>query len=203
MRPSQVISEPQQLAFPGNRASAGRARRRLAHLLGGNGQLRHVLSLQFTHKPLIAFPIHGTASAACLRPTPEGPRLPASADRPRPRPKALIKADAPKGEKLPASLPPKRPPRPYPCSGRQTPLKMFFSPTSLRSVPPGKGRGGGEFVFQRVEPYIKGGKGVCVCVGGGEKVFSWRKSLTSCRKTRLLYTLRSLSGQADLVQIQY
>lgn len=39
-----------------------------------------------------------------------------------------------------------------------TVLKIFF-PTSLRSVPPGKEKKK-RFVFQRVEPYIKGGMGV-------------------------------------------
>lgn len=62
------------------------AGRRRAHLLAGNRQLRHVLSLQFTHKHLIALPIHGPTGVAYHIPAPEGQRLRVSAVPPSPAP---------------------------------------------------------------------------------------------------------------------
>lgn len=151
----------------GNRYSTHPARRRLAHLLAGNRQLRHVLSLQFTHKHLIALPIHGPAGVAYHIPAPEGQRLWVSAVPPSRAPKALRKANtqdcdvisAPRSKEAAAvTVTPLGP----------TVLKISLSAT-LRSVPPGKegkklcfpeggtsrgGGGVGESLFLEGQPHL-------------------------------------------------
>lgn len=175
----------------GNRYSTDPARRRLAHLLAGNRQLRHVLSLQFAHKPLITLPIHGPAGVAYHIPAPEGQRLWVSAVPPSRAPKAPRKANTQDCDVLSAPLSKEAAAVTVTPLG-PTVLKISFSAT-LRSVPPGKE--GKKLCFPEGGTSQGGG-------GCGGKSFPGGTASPPCGKTRLLYMLRSLSASDNLFQVQ-